>query len=1020
LVLARLALACASEPDKPTAGASVDGGKSDLPEVMFGGNDLAPLDGLADASPADTSSGDTAAGQPTAFSCQTPHSPGCPCKEASDCDNSLCIATPDGWKCALACSDQCPAGFKCQLVSPTGGDSITLCVPRWGVLCNPCSATADCASLGVAGSLCVDRGEPGRFCGAACVADGDCPAGFACAAAKDKDGVGSKQCLPAPGATAEADGFGACTCSQLAMDQGLETKCYLVAKDADGKPKGLCKGVRSCGVQGLTPCSAVAPAPESCNGDDDDCDGQTDEGACDDNNVCTTDTCDAKTQQCQHAPAPGNCDADGNACTEGDTCKGGVCTKGAVKTCDDGNVCTIDACDPAAGCTKTDAIGSPCDDGNGCSVGDACALSDTATTSAAVCKPAPVKVCAAAGPCLTSACNPADGMCSSSNKGDAEPCDDASQCTEKDACAKGECKGAAVNCDDGNSCTQDACQYDKGCVHTPAAAPCDDGNACTSGDACGNGACSGVPKDPTTTCDDGNPCTTEGCDPSASGGKGASSGCTNTANAAKCDDGNPCTAGDQCAEKACKAGANTCQCQSDADCAKSEDGNFCNGTLMCDKATPAFKCAINPATVVECQPAPDKPCQQNVCDAKSGKCNLLPMVDDKPCDADGSPCTVGDACAGGTCKAGKALDCNDGNPCTSDACDLKLGCTHTANSAACNADDSACTVGDACSGQKCIAGTAKNCADSEPCTADTCDPKTGDCKHDGAAAQGQACDADGNLCTGPDTCKCTSSFCTAATCVVGPALNCDDQNPCTTDACDKQKGCTYTPFVDQAGCGLNQWCLAGKCVPKPYCGNGKIDQPEEECDDGNQVSGDGCSATCKKEGAKLPQPGGLVITEIMVDPAGTDDNMEWFEVYNPGPAPVQMTGLVIKDNVGQEFVGQQGLVLESGKYFLFGSGPAPGGLKPDYVYSYGTSKIQLANAGDEVTILANGQVVDQVVYTGGKNGWKTAKSGASYQLHSGKLDSKLNDVGGNWCNSTTPFGSGGEYGTPGKANLACP
>jgi cysteine-rich repeat protein len=36
-------------------------------------------------------------------------------------------------------------------------------------------------------------------------------------------------------------------------------------------------------------------------------------------------------------------------------------------------------------------------------------------------------------------------------------------------------------------------------------------------------------------------------------------------------------------------------------------------------------------------------------------------------------------------------------------------------------------------------------------------------------------------------------------------------------------------------------------VGESICGNGIKESPEEECDDGNTVSGDGCSATCKLE-----------------------------------------------------------------------------------------------------------------------------------------------------------------------------
>ncbi len=36
------------------------------------------------------------------------------------------------------------------------------------------------------------------------------------------------------------------------------------------------------------------------------------------------------------------------------------------------------------------------------------------------------------------------------------------------------------------------------------------------------------------------------------------------------------------------------------------------------------------------------------------------------------------------------------------------------------------------------------------------------------------------------------------------------------------------------------------------CGNGTVERPYEECDDGNTISGDGCSATCQNEGEEEP------------------------------------------------------------------------------------------------------------------------------------------------------------------------
>jgi hypothetical protein len=44
----------------------------------------------------------------------------CPCSENADCDNDLCIWTPDGNRCARTCVSDCPAGYKCIQTTPKG------------------------------------------------------------------------------------------------------------------------------------------------------------------------------------------------------------------------------------------------------------------------------------------------------------------------------------------------------------------------------------------------------------------------------------------------------------------------------------------------------------------------------------------------------------------------------------------------------------------------------------------------------------------------------------------------------------------------------------------------------------------------------------------------------------------------------------------------------------------------------------------------------------------------------------
>ncbi len=89
---------------------------------------------------------------------------------------------------------------------------------------------------------------------------------------------------------------------------------------------------------------------------------------CDDKNQCTTDTCAAKSGECTHATYVGSC-SDGDACTTGDACaenpdKSSICVAGKAVDCDDKNLCTDDSCDAKTGCVHAaNAATDPCYDG---------------------------------------------------------------------------------------------------------------------------------------------------------------------------------------------------------------------------------------------------------------------------------------------------------------------------------------------------------------------------------------------------------------------------------------------------------------------------------------------------------------------------------------------------------------------------------------------------------------------------------------------------------------------------------
>ncbi len=792
VLAALLSTSCGDEtPTSGDAGTAVDSGGTtfDISQLDTGIADAGPGDTTPDAEPDALDPADDGAepdtGDDTTLNC--PGGPGCPCDKAIDCDIALCITTQTGKRCAQPCVETCPNGFDCKVVGSGANDKITVCVPSHLLLCNPCDTSKDCTSLGVDDAACVSYGNNGGFCGAACKVAGDCPEGYDCKPGFSVEGGPVKQCVRQP----DGDDVipGTCTCSDLAVSQQLSTLCKAPFQLPDGPV--TCTGKRTCGVDGLSDCVVSPPAKELCNALDDDCDGQTDDNACDDGNGCTTDSCTPGkgSKSCAHADLDGvPCDADGNACTIGDTCTQGVCQPGKAKNCDDGNPCSEDSCLLASGCTHTDDNGLPCDDENPCTLGDACKDS--------LCKAGVPKTCTANGPCVLALCDVKTGKCDYLDSAAGIPCDDGNKCTGPDVCTDGFCKSQVLNCDDKNACTNDGCDPLKGCTHTATTNPCDDGNKCTLGDVCKQASCVGVPLDVKVKCDDGNPCTTDSCKPAT--------GCHHAANAAPCDDGNPCSKGDACKETKCLPGTNVCTCSSDANCVAKEDGNACNGTLFCDKSAFPYTCQVNPKTVITCDKGKDSACAKNTCQAKDGSCAMVNAKDGAPCDADGDACTVSDACKIGSCVVGTKKGCDDGNPCTIDACDTKTGqCTTTAASGACD-DGDACTDGDTCVAGKCTAGKNKACDDKNPCTVDSCDVAKG-CAYKVDAAHTQGCYTGKPGTKDKGTCVGGKQTCSAE----GKLSDCKGQVvPAPVEACDgKDDDCDGS--VDES-CGVVavRWTVA--------------------------------------------------------------------------------------------------------------------------------------------------------------------------------------------------------------------
>lgn len=359
--------------------------------------------------------------------------------------------------------------------------------------------------------------------------------------------------------------------------------------------------------------------------------------------------------------------------------------------CNDGDACTVDACENGA-CVHTYDEAACCTDDQ-CEIDGACVDNNTAN---------PENTCQI---CLVVA-DAKDWTA----KADAGACDDGNACTTADTCLDGECVGSSFECDDQNPCTDDTCDGAGGCMYTNNTASCSDGNACTSGDTCLDGAC--VPGE-APACDDQNSCTVDSCDPAT--------GCVFAPDdGASCDDAMMCTTASVCQDGQCIP-TEDLDCDDNSVCTI----DFCEEGSGCGHEDISSRCADT------------NPCTDESCDPVQG-C-VYPFNTD-PCD-DNNLCTIVDTCTQGACL-GAPVDPNDNNPCTDDTCDPMSGVANVANTLPCD-DNNACTVGDTCANGGCVPGTEPlSCDDNNVCTADSCDAATGCLNEDITST----CD-DNNACT---------------------------------------------------------------------------------------------------------------------------------------------------------------------------------------------------------------------------------------------------------------------------------
>jgi hypothetical protein len=189
-----------------------------------------------------------------------------------------------------------------------------------------------------------------------------------------------------------------------------------------------------------------------------------------------------------------------------------------------------------------------------------------------------------------------------------------------------------------------------------------------------------------STCLDDNPCTFDACSP-------VTHACVHVAlDGAECSDGLFCNGMETCSSGLCvpgidgPCGSPDLQCQTvtcdestdscvrvdrpeDTPC---DDGSYCNGADLCRGGY-----CLHPGPY-PCPMGSSDPCRYSSCDDGTDTCITEPRPDGSLCN-DELYCNGQEACLSGVCQPG-TNPCNDGNPCTTDACaegESEALCTYT-------------------------------------------------------------------------------------------------------------------------------------------------------------------------------------------------------------------------------------------------------------------------------------------------------------------------------------------------------
>ncbi len=707
-----------------------------------------------------------------------------------DCDGGVDEGAPEsGFACDSGDAGQCVAGVTACVAG------VRRCVPgapgpeQCNAVDDDCDGETD--ERVATGADCL-TGQPGRCA----LGVDDCVGGAAvCARASDP---GEEQCN---GLDDDCDG----STDEFSAEAGTACATGLFGACAAGTR--ICEGGQARCVPD------VAPAVEVCNGEDDDCDGATDEQAADVGRACNPGgadgecrtgrtICEAGALACLAGPAGfERCDGADDDCdgrVDEQVPQGGACDSGQPGVCAAGGLACLDGalvCRPAAvpaaevcngldddcdGATDEGTAGQRCDTG----AAGVCGAGRTACDAG-------VPACVPSVAATPERCNGLDDDCDgASDEGDPE-------------------SGLACDSDEGGACRAGA----TACV--------DGALVCAAGDP-GAEQCNGVDDD---------------CDGSTD--EGAAAGACVTGRPGRCRAGTgACVDGVASCVSDLSPVAETCNgidddCDGRADegtggaaCATGRPGLCAAGVVACEAGAPVCVAVTDPDAET-CDGA-DEDCDGRVDEGDpGGGLGCDPGGVEGQCRAGRTACVVGQV----VCRPGAAgaERCNGAD----DDCD---GVTDEGSAGG------ACATGQAgvCAAGRlvCRDGATVCVADRAP-GAETCDGADEDCdgRTDEGLLGGGGCDTGlaGVCAAGTRVCRAGQAACVPAQ-AAGPERcnGLDDDCDGAIDEGDPEAGAACDRGMGQGECAVGTTaCIAGALVCE--AGEGGVEQcngVDDDCDDG--------------------------------------------------------------------------------------------------------------------------------------------------------------------------------------------